>query len=94
LRFNYTYKRPKEVIKIPANNPVKEIRERLMISKAELARTAGISVLTVDRVEKGKSCRPITKRKIVEALGCNPWQGSITHWQHGEQHNPRPSVEA
>jgi DNA-binding XRE family transcriptional regulator len=62
------------VIKIPIDNPVKEMREKLMISKAELARKAGISVLTVDRVEKGKSCRPLTKRKMVEALGFNPWQ--------------------
>ena len=74
MRSNYIYKRSKEVIKIPTDNPVKEMRERLMISKAELARKAGISVLTVDRVEKGKSCRPLTKRKIVEALGFNPWQ--------------------
>jgi predicted transcriptional regulator len=76
MRSNYIYKRSKEVIKIPTDNPVKEMRERLMISKAELARKAGISVLTVERVEKGKSCRPLTKRKIVEALGFNPWQNT------------------
>lgn len=39
------------------------------MSKAELARKAGISVLTIDRVEKGKSCRLETKRKIILALG-------------------------
>ena len=91
MRFNYIYKCQKEVIKIPADNPVKEIREKLMISKSELARTAGISVLTVDRVEKGKSCRPITKRKIVEALGCNPWQNIREHHpqQHNDHHNPK-----
>jgi len=76
MRSNYIYKRSKEVIKIPADNRVKEMRERLMISKAELAKKAGISVLTVDRVKKGKSCRPLTKRKIVEALGFNPWQNT------------------
>lgn len=40
-----------------------------MLSKAELARLAGISPLTVDRIEKGKSCRLATKRKILLALG-------------------------
>ena len=39
------------------------------MSKAELARKAGVSVLTVDRIERGKSCHPATKRKILLALG-------------------------
>jgi DNA-binding XRE family transcriptional regulator len=39
------------------------------MSKAELARAAGISPLTVDRVEKGYNCRLSTKRKIIRALG-------------------------
>lgn len=52
-----------------ASNAVKKIRERLLMSKAELARKAGVSPLTIDRVEKGKSCRMETKRKIILALG-------------------------
>jgi DNA-binding XRE family transcriptional regulator len=40
-----------------------------MLSKAELARLAGISPLTLDRIEKGKDCRLATKRKILLALG-------------------------
>jgi DNA-binding XRE family transcriptional regulator len=39
------------------------------MSKAELARKAGLSSLTIDRIEKGKSCRLETKRKIILALG-------------------------
>jgi len=39
-----------------------------MMSKAELARRANLSVLTIDRVEKGYGCRMDTKRKILEAL--------------------------
>ena len=39
------------------------------MSKAELARKARLSALTVDRIEKGKSCRLETKRKIILALG-------------------------
>lgn len=50
-------------------NIVKEIREELLMSKAELARKAGVSSLTIDRIEKGKSCRMETKRKIILALG-------------------------
>ena len=50
-------------------NNVKEIREAKMLSKAELARMAGISPLTLDRIEKGKDCRMATKRKILLALG-------------------------
>ena len=50
-------------------NNVRKIREALMMSKAELARKAGISTLTVDRVEAGKACRLDTKRKILQALG-------------------------
>ena len=50
-------------------NNLKQFREKVLLSKAELARKAGISTLTIDRVEKGKSCRLETKRKIILALG-------------------------
>ncbi len=51
------------------NNNVRSLREAKMMSKAELAREAGISVLTINRVEKGFPCRMDTKRKIITALG-------------------------
>jgi predicted transcriptional regulator len=50
-------------------NNLRKIREAKMLSKAELARLAGISPLTIDRIEKGMSCRLATKRKILQALG-------------------------
>ncbi len=50
-------------------NAVKKIREAQLLSKAELARKAGVSPLTIDRIEKGKDCRMETKRKIILALG-------------------------
>lgn len=53
---------------MPSNN-VQWFRERLMMSKAELARKAGLSTLTIDRVEAGRPCRLDTKRKILLALG-------------------------
>ncbi len=40
-----------------------------MMSKAELARKAGLSTLTIDRIEAGRPCRLDTKRKILIALG-------------------------
>ena len=51
------------------SNNVKSFRESLMMSKAELARKAGLSTLTIDRVEAGRPCRLDTKRKILLALG-------------------------
>ena len=50
-------------------NNVRKIRIERMVSKAELARRANLSVLTIDRVERGYGCRMDTKRKILEALG-------------------------
>ena len=50
-------------------NNVRRLRIERMFSKAELARRARLSVLTIDRVEKGYGCRMDTKRKILEALG-------------------------
>lgn len=41
----------------------------MLLSKSELARKAGVSPLTIDRIEKGYNCRMDTKRKIIEALG-------------------------
>jgi DNA-binding XRE family transcriptional regulator len=52
-----------------ARNKVKSIRESKLMSKAELARKAGVSSLTVDRVERGEVCRMETMRKIILALG-------------------------
>lgn len=40
-----------------------------MMSKAELARKANVTVQTIDRIEKGNTCRLDTKRKIILALG-------------------------
>ena len=52
-----------------SKNLLKEIRESLMMSKAELARKARISPITITRIEQGMPCRMETKRKIILALG-------------------------
>ena len=56
----------------PQPNNVRKLRQNAMMSKAELARRAGVSPLTIDRVEAGYPCRMDTKRKILEALGLSP----------------------
>ena len=53
-------------------NNVRRLRMEKMMSKAELARRAGLSTLTIDRVERGMKARMDTKRKILEALGLKP----------------------
>ena len=50
-------------------NTVKKLREERLMSKAELARLAGVSPITIDRIERGEDCRMETKRKILLALG-------------------------
>jgi DNA-binding XRE family transcriptional regulator len=52
-----------------SRNSVKQIRESKMIGKAELAKLAGVSPLTIDRIEKGMPCRIESQRRIVQALG-------------------------
>ena len=51
------------------SNHLKQYRTAHLISKSELARKAGISLVTIDRIEKGYDCRIGTKRRILEALG-------------------------
>lgn len=58
-----------ELIHAQNTNPVQRSREEKMMSKAELARQAGVTVQTIDRIEKGYECRVDTKRKILLALG-------------------------
>jgi DNA-binding XRE family transcriptional regulator len=50
-------------------NKVQKFREAALMAKAELARKAGVSESTIDRVEAGHDCRMETKRKILFALG-------------------------
>ena len=50
-------------------NALRKTREALLISKAELARAAEVSPITITRIEKGLPCRMETKRRIILALG-------------------------
>ena len=50
-------------------NSLKKVREAILMSKAELARKANISPITISRIEQGFPCRLDTQRKIIKALG-------------------------
>jgi DNA-binding XRE family transcriptional regulator len=52
-----------------SQNSLKETREARLMSKAELARAAEVSPITIARIERGMPCRVETKRKIILALG-------------------------
>lgn len=52
-----------------SKSKLRRYREDNLISKAELSRKAGISPITLNRIEEGFPCRIDTKRKILEALG-------------------------
>ena len=69
LRAPASNAEPKKAARKLKPNNVRKLRIDRMMSKAELARRANLSVLTIDRVEKGFGSRMNTKRKILEALG-------------------------
>ena len=50
-------------------NNLKKLRRELMMSKAELARKAKVSAVTIARVENNMPCRLETMRKIINGLG-------------------------
>lgn len=52
-----------------SKNSLKKVRESMLVSKAELARRAKVSPITITRIESGLPCRMETKRKILLALG-------------------------
>jgi len=50
-------------------NNVKKYREDRLMTKAALARDSRLSVLTIDRIERGENCRLVTMRRILDAFG-------------------------
>jgi DNA-binding XRE family transcriptional regulator len=52
-----------------ATNKLKSVRESFLLSKTELSRLAGVSPITITRIENGLPCRMETQRKILLALG-------------------------
>ncbi|HET6923798.1 MAG TPA: helix-turn-helix domain-containing protein [Anaeromyxobacteraceae bacterium] len=73
------------------HNNVQRLREEALLTKAELARKAGISALTVARVEAGLDCRVDTKRKIILALGLQPVDRAKVFGGNSPRRGPRGS---
>lgn len=54
-------------------NRIRAARQALGWTQNELAAKAGVSPRTIHAVEKGRSCRQATKRRILAALGVS-WE--------------------
>jgi DNA-binding XRE family transcriptional regulator len=80
-----------KVMERRAPNNVQRLREEQLLTKAELARKAGISPLTVSRIESGLDCRVDTKRKIILALGLQPADKAKVFGQVGARRVARRS---
>jgi DNA-binding XRE family transcriptional regulator len=70
LKYNNLYQDFGGMPLVP--NRLREVRENCLVSKSQLTRKAGISPLTISKVERGPSCRQETKRKILAGLGLSP----------------------
>jgi DNA-binding XRE family transcriptional regulator len=73
-----------------ARTNLQKLREDHLLSKAELARRAGVSPLTIDRIEAGMTCRLDTKRKIILGLGL-----SVTERERvfGDKERRKPGIK-
>jgi transcriptional regulator with XRE-family HTH domain len=66
---------PADLFKAAVGDRVREWREALGQSRAELARSAGISVSYLGKVERGSAAATITTMQaIAAALGASAWE--------------------
>lgn len=68
-------------------NNVKKLREEQMMSKTELAKRADVSVLTIDRIERGEASRYATKRKILKAFSLDLKERHLVFPEESEEHD-------
>jgi DNA-binding XRE family transcriptional regulator len=73
-------------------NNLRHVREIRMLSKSELARRAGISPLTIDRIEKGNAFAYLDSTKNPIGFGTQTF--GETESIHGELKTSKPSLMA
>ena len=49
--------------------PLRDLRQDQLLTQAQLAQKAKLSLRTIYSIEKGMPCRMDTKRKLLKALG-------------------------
>jgi transcriptional regulator with XRE-family HTH domain len=72
-------------------NRIRAARQALGWTQSELAEKAGISARTIHAVEKGRTCRQATKRRILVALDV-PW--ALRDEYFTRPHKVRPAAGA
>jgi DNA-binding XRE family transcriptional regulator len=66
---------------------LKQVRERLFVTQAELAQRTGITEATISRIENGQhQPRISTVRKIAEGLGLRP--EDLVDWNSATDEDP------
>jgi transcriptional regulator with XRE-family HTH domain len=73
-------------------NRIRAARQALGWTQNELAGKARVSPRTIHAVEKGRTCRQATKRKILNALGV-PWNLRGEYFAAGAHAVRRPQPE-
>lgn len=76
-------------------NRIRAARQALGWTQNELADKAQVSPRTIHAVEKGRSCRQATKRRILSALGV-PWEQRHEYFPtlHPVRRPPPAAVES
>lgn len=65
-----------------AENRLKEVRERELLSISQLARLSSVDAKTVSRIEKGVSVgNEITRRKILKGLNSNSAETKVYSYE-------------
>ncbi len=66
-------------------NALKEQREKVMLSQAELAVRSGVGIKAINKIENGKETPwPQTIRKLAEGLGCELSDLAILRTERGD----------
>lgn len=60
-------------------NRIRAARQALGWTQTELAQKANVSPRTVHAVEKGRTCRQATKKRLLSALGV-PWEMRLEYF--------------